>query len=128
MDNKHYYIYVTIIATLAIFFLQFSYIRNLYLNYNEGIIAQTKKAEKIAIDDELHIRRVLRGGNKPQRSHHSVFKPVSEMSKVEIDSLKRRPNGKDTINIDAAKEWQMNGFVTTGETISEMVKKALTLN
>lgn len=103
MDNKHYYIYVTIIATLAIFFLQFSYIRNLYLNYNEGIIAQTKKAEKIAIDDELHIRRVLRGGNNPQRSHHSVFKPVSEMSKVEIDSLKRRPNGKDTINIDAAR-------------------------
>ena len=32
------------------------------------------------------------------------------------------------INIDVAKECQMNGFVTTGETINEMVKKALTLN
>ena len=91
-------------------------------NLNDTAFNSFSSEFDISIFDELFLSFKL----------HMV-KPEKDIYEYVIRKINGNPKemcffDDKKINIDAAKECQMNGFVTTGETISEMVKKALTLN
>lgn len=88
--------YMTILATLAIFYLQGKYIDNLYKQYiNENVI-RINNLFQISIDRTRYLRK---------SSDYKVPKPkfAEDMTQQEIDSLNLISSEVDTLNLEDAR-------------------------
>lgn len=111
---KKFY-YITLIAIIAIICIQAAYTAGLYNDYKDNEITKINNHLLIAIDEELHIRRLV---SKSINKHFIMYKKLEDMTPQERDSLLKITKPGDTINIDQARE--QNIGMSVGEIVAQL--------
>lgn len=124
---KKFY-YITLIAIIAIICIQAAYTSGLYNDYKKNEIIRINNHLLIAIDEELHIRKLVPKSTDKRRV---IYKKLEDMTPQERDSLLKITKPGDTINIDQARE--QNIGTSVGEIVAQLrqdlaLAKGLLLN
>ena len=94
--------YIIIVATIAIICLQAGYVLSLYNNYVDEKRLAIDEDFYVTIDKELHLRNILKDGEKPEETRRLIVKRASEMTPQELDSLGFLE--ADSVNLDAVRD------------------------
>lgn len=96
----------------AITCIQIGYTNNLYNNYKKKEIIMINNHLLIAIDEELHLRKLV---PKSTDKRLITYKRLEDMTPQERDSLLKITKPGDTINIDQARTQNI------GTSVGEMI-------
>ena len=99
----------------AITCIQIGYTNNLYNNYKKKEIIMINNHLLIAIDEELHLRKLV---PKSTDKRLITYKRLEDMTPQERDSLLKITKPGDTINIDQART--QNIGTSVGEMIGQL--------
>ena len=99
----------------AITCIQIGYMNNLYNNYKKKEIIMINNHLLIAIDEELHLRKLV---PKSTDKRLITYKRLEDMTPQERDSLLKITKPGDTINIDQART--QNIGTSVGEMIGQL--------